>query len=337
MVSDSSAGPAALIIGAGLMGRHHARSASAAGASIVGIVDEDLDVARALAAKWPGAEAGRDLRAVLESTGAEVAHVCSPAATHLSIGKSVANAGLHALIEKPLGVSAKETKLIHQQFATSNRLACPTHQYAFQRSVRRAGETLPRLGTLRHIGFDICSAGAAAGQMEPDELIAEILPHPLSIVQKLLPSVEVSGLAWSCLRSTGGEWLVAAAVGDTILSISLSATGRPTRFLTQITAAKGTIEIDHFHDFAVILPGKTSKARKIMGPFVRSGLEFVTATGNLLARAGRGEFAYPGLTALIGDFYKAVRSPGSEPPITPEQSIGVATARDRIAELAFRA
>jgi predicted dehydrogenase len=315
------------------MGRYHAQAAVAAGASISGVVDQDFEAAKSLAAKCRGATPATSLEEALKAARATAAHICTPAATHAEIGMLVAGAGLHALIEKPLGVSAADVRRIHQAFEYSGRLACPTHQYAFQRSTRAASATLPRLGTLKQLAFDICSAGAAAGHISPDELIAEILPHPLSIAQQLVPGIDVAKLDWNCIRSASGEWLVAAQCREALVTISLSASGRPTRFRTQITAERGSIELDHFHDFGFALKGEVSKAQKIMAPFVRSGREFAGAARNLLARTGRREFAYPGLRTLVEDFYAAVRK-GSRPPITPEQSIAVAEARDTILGLA---
>ena len=39
------------------MGRHHAKAAAAAGASIVAIVDKNREAAVSLASSWPGAMA----------------------------------------------------------------------------------------------------------------------------------------------------------------------------------------------------------------------------------------------------------------------------------------
>jgi len=319
-----------LIVGAGLMGRHHARSAAAAGAAIVAVVDRDFEAAKSLAGQCRDATATTDLKEALKSSRAAVAHICTPAASHMGIARAVADAGLHALIEKPIGETAQEVRHIHELFARATKLACPTHQYAFQRSVRRTAAQLQRLGAISHIDFDICSAGAARGHITPDELIAEMLPHPLSIVQQLLPAIELPRLDWTCLRPASGEWLVAAPIDGVLLTMSLSANGRPTRFLSRVTADAGSIEIDHFHDFALVLPGEVSRTRKIIAPFVRSGLEFAAASGNLLRRALRREFAYPGLRTLVEEFYFAVRNTESPPPIRPEQSIGVAAARDTI-------
>lgn len=324
-----------LIIGAGLMGRYHARAAREAGASICGIVDQDGEAAKSLAKRF-GCAATTNLEEALRSTGAAVAHICTPAASHANIAIIVAKAGLHALIEKPLGVTAKDARRIHQCFELESpgKLVCPTHQYSFQRSVRTTSAKLPSLGTLRQLAFEICSAGAAAGHISPDQLIAEILPHPLSIAQQLVAGIDVAGLDWNCIRTGNGEWLVAARRDETLVTMSLSASGRPTRFRTHITAERGSIEIDHFHDFAVGLAGTVSKGQKVLAPFVRSGREFAGAAANLLARAGRREFAYPGLRRLVGEFYAAVRTPGSRSPITPTQSIAVAEARDKIMGLA---
>lgn len=328
-------GATSLIIGAGLMGHHHARLAAAAGARVLGVVDQNLDAAKRVAARFSGAVAWAGIDQALATGGATVAHVCTPPSTHLDIARPVAKAGLHALIEKPLAEQAEQARAIHDSFASAGKLVCPTHQYAFQRSIRATSARMPQLGALRSVAFDICSAGAVAGRMTADELIAEILPHPLSILQKLLPSIEVSALGWTCTRSAPGEWLVAAPWQGILLTMSLSAAGRPTRFLTRVTAERGSIQIDHFHDFAVTLPGTVSKAQKILAPFTRSSREFGAASLNLLARAGRREFAYPGLGTLVGEFYAAVRDQ-SAPPITPQESLAVAEARDRIIQQATR-
>src|SRR4051812_21182406 len=85
---ERSARPAAIIIGAGLMGRHHAQAAAAAGARVVSIVDPHRQAAMSLARSWPGAVAETDLDKALQSTRADVAHVCTPLATHEPISKA---------------------------------------------------------------------------------------------------------------------------------------------------------------------------------------------------------------------------------------------------------
>lgn len=329
-------GARAIIFGAGLMGRHHARAAASAAAAIAAVVDQDPSAAAALAACWPGAIAETDPGRAVRAAGGDVAHICTPLASHGAIADAVADAGLHALIEKPLAANAPEVRRIHEAFARSGKLACPAHQYAFQGSVSDAAAWLAGAGSgaIRRIAFDICSAGAANG-LDPDAVIADILPHPLSVVQKLLPGADLAELEWAYLRPAAGEWLVSAPVDGAALVIQLSMKGRPTRFMTRITADHGTMELDNFHDFAVAWAGKVSRGAKIVQPFQRSGLGLLAAGMNLAARTARREFAYPGLQTLVGEFYRAAGSGGAvPPPVTAQQSIAVAEARDRIIALA---
>ena len=327
--------PRAIIVGAGLMGRYHARAAQAARTSIVAVVDRDDLVARTLAAQFRGATSGTDFGKVAGSIEAEVVHICTPADTHISIGELAAKAGLHALIEKPVAPDAERTKRLFKQFEEAKLIVCPAHQYAFQQSLRNTIGSLSRLGEIRHIAFDICSAGAVRSGMGLDELVDEILPHPLAMIQKMLPGADVASAEWSSVRSAPGEWLIAAPVNGVLVTMVLSMSGRPTRFMTKVTADHGTVELDNFHDFAVSWPGRVSTAQKIAAPFIRGGLGLFSATRNLFERTLRREFAYPGLATLVAEFYAAVRDPGKvAPPITPAEAIAVAVARDRIGQLA---
>lgn len=325
----------ALIIGAGLMGHHHAKAAKASGGIIVGIVDRDLHAARLLAAAIGCSAATTDFADALDHGGAVVAHVCTPASSHFEVALAVASAGLHALMEKPLGLNAYDVRCIHDRFeqGPAKLYVCPTHQYAFQRSLSAAELALPRLGRLKHIAFDVCSAGAVSGRISPDELVSEVLPHLLAILQRLQPDSTLAALDWTLVRAAEGEWSVATSSGQCLVTMLLSSGGRPTRFWTSICGERGTVKIDHFHDFAVLMPGHVSKLQKIGAPFSRSSREFLAASGNLVARAARREFAYPGLQRLTGLFYDAIRL-SSAPPITAQQSIDVAIARDAILALA---
>lgn len=337
MIKASVAGqaPGAIIIGAGLMGRYHARAAAAAGAAIAAIVDPDQNAADGLASHFNSIPWFGDLAQAVEAVEADTIHICTPAETHVPLCQLAADAGLYALVEKPLAATTSETRLVLERFANAGRFACPTHQYAFQRSVSSAITEFPRIGTIRRIAFDICSAGAERGGMDLDELVGEILPHPLSMVQKFIPSANLSAVEWTCLRTSPGEWQIHAPVEGVTLTLSMSMSGRPTRFLTEITANTGSIKLDNFHDFSVPLSGTVSRTQKLAAPFVRDGLGLYAAGKNLVSRALRSELAYPGLTSLVDAFYQAVRDPMSvAPPITAEQTIAVAEARDKLIQLA---
>lgn len=324
----------ALIVGAGLMGQNHALAARSAGALIAAIIDPDERRASTLAQRFPGASTAKSLQDALEAHAADVVHICTPADSHFELGGLAAEAGCHALIEKPVAADAQATRRLIEVLTRARRLACPTHQYACQRSVRAAVTLMPELGALRQIAIEVCSAGGTNGR-DLDSLVADILPHPLSMIQKLAPAASIASLDWSCLRASVGEWLITAPLQSGVLSISMSMNGRPTRFRTRIVAERGSLELDNFHDYLIRLPGDVSRVRKIALPFVRSSKEITAAGENLVGRLSRREFAYPGLRTLVSEFYAAAATLScAASPISPEETIAAAEARDQIIALA---
>jgi hypothetical protein len=72
------------------------------------------------------------------------------------------------------------------------------------------------------------SAGSDVTGIVPEQLLSEILPHPLSLFARVVQS-PLSELMWYVIAPTGGE-LRALAVADGIsLEIAISSYGRPTR------------------------------------------------------------------------------------------------------------
>lgn len=325
------AGGRAIVVGAGLMGRHHASAIRRSGSAVVAIIDRDLDLARSVARRHAGAIATNDLEEALARTRPTIAHLCTPAESHRALAERLALAQLHTFIEKPFASSATETRLVLEEFSRVGKIACPVHQYAFQRSVEQAIASLPDLGSLRRIAIEIRSAGADSNPGTGDRVAGEIAPHPLSIIQRLLPSEDVGALNWTLHRAARGEWLANASSNGVLLSIAISMGGRPTRFTTVISGTGGTVELNNFHDYIVNQSGLVSRSAKISQPFAYAGRTLVNATGNLLKRAVRGESAYPGLRALTHQFHRAAESGvRTNAPITPSEIVAVATARDAL-------
>lgn len=321
----------AIVIGAGLMGRHHAAAIRNVGSDLVAVVDSDVDRARSLARRFPGALASDDLEHVLGQTQPTIAHICAPPGSHLAIARQLAAAKVHSLIEKPLGASAVETRTILGKFDEAGALACPVHQYAFQRSIESAIAARAWFGKLRRIAFDIRSAGGVGDKRHLDSIAAEIVPHPLAIIQRLLPSVDVGQISWKLLRSAPGEWLASASSEGVQLVIAISMGGRPTRFATYLLGTQGELELDNFHDFAVGMTGRVSRSAKLSQPFGRHSKSLAAATLNLAGRMVRRELAYPGLRTLTRRFHQAALSAGSIPsPISVYETIAVAVARDAL-------
>src|SRR5262249_55093641 len=92
------------IIGAGLMGYWHGRAARHVGSQVVAVVDPDAKRAKALARACRAAAAATDV-SELHGGGLDAAHICSPVSTHGALATQALEAGIHALVEKPLAGS----------------------------------------------------------------------------------------------------------------------------------------------------------------------------------------------------------------------------------------
>lgn len=316
------------IVGAGLMGQWHADAARRAKAVITLIADSSLERAETLAGKF-GAKATARLDNALNTSTADVVHICTPPEDHDTLIRAAISSGLHALVEKPLAATAATTAELYSLAASKGVLLCPVHQFLFQPGVMSLLEDRPALGAVRQIASVICSAGAdLSDDAGRDRLAFDILPHPLSLAGSALPR----GLAearWRTTRSGPGEIQAIAAIDGAAVAILISTRGRPTRNSFRVTGENGTWHADLFHGFAFREDGTVSRMSKLARPFTVAGRTFAAATENAARRAMNAEVAFPGLRELVARFYVSVKS-GGTPPITVSDALDVAAARDTI-------
>jgi len=309
------------------MGRWHAYYARRAGARIVAVADPSEAAARALAR---GAATFTDARAMFAAAKPDVVHVCTPLSTHVEIARSAVEAGVHALVEKPLAATADETRRLLEAARERGVHVCPVHQFAFQPAVARAAEALPTLGEPLHASFTIHSAGGDARDASAwDAIVADVIPHPLSVLQALWPSRALLARDWSAQRPGPGELHVRGACGALPVSAWFSMSARPTRCDMELACTAGAVQVNFFHGYAIVRRGTPSRAEKIGQPFRLAAGTLATAAANLAGRALRGEVAYPGLAALVRAFHAAAR--GEAPaPVAPGHALAVAELRDHL-------
>ena len=321
------------IAGAGLMGRWHADAAQKSGARVMAFADPGIDRAASLATRYSDAKAFAEVESMLEQVDLDALHICSPGPTHYPIAETAIAAGLHLLIEKPMGLTAEDTERLLERAGRREVLVCPVHQFIFQDGVLKAQELLPQIGRLVHLEATICSAGGAAlPEAQLDSIVADVLPHPLSLMQCFLPG-KLSPEKFLALRSGAGELRVFGEVTGVSFSFFVSMNARPTTNSFRLVGTEGTIHLDLFHGYAFMQPGQVSRKRKITNPFEFSLRNLSAATANLSQRAKRREPAYPGLRQLVSSFYQAVLTK-SPSPISPADTILIAKVRDHLIQTA---
>jgi hypothetical protein len=118
-----------------------------------------------------------------------------------------------------------------------------------------------------------------------------------------------------------------------MLAVSMRA--RPTETSLTLRCDLGTVRANLFHGYATIERGTPSRVDKVSRPFVGSALTLGAALQNLGRRAVRREPAYPGLRELVRRFHRACAARQGSP-ITVDESIDVARARDNISTIRRR-
>jgi predicted dehydrogenase len=306
------------------MGRWHAAAAARAGARVVAVAD--LDPARAARLARRHHARVTDLPQLLTGHGLDAVHVCTPVDTHAAVVAAVIRAGLPALVEKPLARDPDETEALLREAEARRVVLCPVHQFPFQSGARRVLAAPARLGSILHVDYVACSAGGIGRTAQTlAAIVGDILPHPLSLLRRLLPG-PLHALPWQMIRPSPGELRASAQSGETAIGLVVSMGGRPTRNTLRVLGTQATAHLDLFHGFATVEPGDVSRAGKVARPFRHASATLAGAAWNLIGRAARLEPAYPGLRQLIREFYRALRD-GGRPPIDGDEIRDIARTR----------
>jgi len=318
------------IVGAGLMGHWHAHAARKNDAIITAVIDPNAEAANALVGRY-GGRAFADFERALAQAHFDVVHICTPLTTHVSLARQALMAEKHVIVEKPVAPSRSEVSDLQDLAASKNLLLCPVHQFAFQQGVASVRDELARRtsGPLA-VSFDFASAGGTGHQThELDQILVEILPHPLSILSEVWPEAPLERESWFVDNPQPGELFTYSQHQGFPVAIKLSLNARPTHCSMTIYHEQGAIHLNLFHGFAVFESPTVSRFRKIVSPFALSLNTLMAASGNLLRRALNREPAYPGLRTLIYRCYQAVKqsTPG---PISRENTLAVATITELV-------
>ncbi|MEO8567364.1 MAG: Gfo/Idh/MocA family oxidoreductase [Betaproteobacteria bacterium] len=304
----------AAIVGAGLMGSWHARYAARNRAQVVAIVDPDAGAANRLRAGFPAAAVFANLATMLAAAAPDVVHICTPVQTHAELAKAALERHTHVIVEKPLAVDAAQTRQLLDIADAAGMVLCPVYQFPFQHGFRRAEDWLRAHGPPLRVDLTICSAGAQrVGPGGGEQLVREILPHPISVICMLTGHDVVDPSGWTVASTVEGEFFASGGVGSVEASICISTRARPPRAEARVLSASGTLHLDFFHGYSVVQRARGGRIGKIMLPFEGAVVQSGGAARNLLRRTLAREPAYPGLATLIGAFFAAARQTGSPP------------------------
>src|SRR5439155_3879525 len=248
------------LLGAGYILQAHMKALRAVdGAVLHAVCDVAAARAQAAASDHGIANAYTSLDEMLASD-VDVVHVLVPPHLHVALTRKILEAGKHAFVEKPMGLSSREcTQLVELAAARGLKLAV-NHNFLFlpayeqlRREVRDG-----TIGALDHVninwlyGLGLIQFGPYSNWILRAEanLLFELGPHLAAFALDLVGSLDqLSATASRPLDLPGGQrvfrhWSITGERGETALSLNLSvAPGQPDRSV-QVRGYAATARMD---------------------------------------------------------------------------------------------
>ncbi|HKI01242.1 MAG TPA: NAD-dependent epimerase/dehydratase family protein [Thermoanaerobaculia bacterium] len=334
----------AALVGAGYVASFHRDIlAEMPDVELVAVCDSDPERARAAARRWsvPHAVASAGELAAL---GVDVAHVLVPPDLHVPVARSLLEAGIGVLIEKPLALSSAEGRELQ---SLADRRGLPLgvnhnnlYHPAFVRLLEhvRAG----RVGRVEHVQvcFSAPLAQLEAGDFShwmfraPENIVFEQAPHPLSQLHALIGPVREARTTILGTRELHpgqlfhDRWLVAARGERGTAEIYLAFGQGFSRWTLQVLGSDGSAEADFGHNL-FSHEAKTpwlefwnsflAGWRRAMALARGAAAGVIRYARFTLGMGARGDSYFIGMRGSVRAFYGALAA-GQPPPVDAAQA-----------------
>jgi predicted dehydrogenase/aryl-alcohol dehydrogenase-like predicted oxidoreductase len=275
-----------------------------------------------LAERFPGARILKGYDALLADPDIDAIYIATPHPTHAEWAIKAAKAGKHVLCEKPLGLSAAEAEAMQTAAREAGTFLGEAYMYRLHPLTLKLIALLKdrAIGDVRMIksSFGFAKPFERDHRLYANDLagggILDVGGYPVSMARLVAGIAEPHGIiepdqvfGVGHLGSTGvDEWSAAilrfpnGIIAEVACSVSLAQDN-----VLRIFGTEGSIEIDHFWFAAgkqggsaiIRLFDATGKPQDIAVDEPRHVYSFEVDAAAAAIRAGRCEFAYPGMTA----------------------------------------
>ena len=186
------------VIGVGAFGRNHARVyrqlQDAGSVRLVGVVDPDTSRADAVAREFDCKSFGSVEQMLTTHSEVQAASVAVPTVLHLEVARSLMEAGVDVLIEKPLAATLAEADELLRVASTHKRVAQVGHLERFNPAVRA---TLPLIN--RPMFFEVHRLSVFSPRALDVDVVLDLMIHDLDIVLALargeLKEIRAAGIS----------------------------------------------------------------------------------------------------------------------------------------------
>lgn len=327
------------LIGTGRIARQHlAALGGVPGVEVAAVCDLSAASAQAAAERFGIERWYTDHRVLLAEERPDVAHVTTPADTHLPIALDAIGAGCHVILEKPAARDTGELNELLARAEAADRIVVETYNYLFNGPVRRMLELVAggEAGDVVHVELKLClditgpdSPFADRNRPHPalsfpGGAISDFLPHLAALAHAFAGEHHAAHAVWGRRDRLGrplGDELRALVDGEhATVTICFSSRARPELFAIDVLATRMHLSARLFEPRLVI--ERVRRVPKPLNPLVNGLAEAREAARGAVGGLGRklagGPGAYDGLWTLVEHTYDALGH-GGAPPVTHEQ------------------
>ena len=174
------------LVGVGAWGRNLLRNLAAApNVCVAALCDPEAEVRKSISQQHRGAAAYEDFDAFLRHPLVDAVVIATPSGLHFGQARSAIEAGLHALVEKPMCMTSREARMLIELAKRKQRVLMVGHTFLYSNLVHEVKRRI----TSGELGEVLCiySQRLNLGRVRSDvDALWNFAPHDISIVGYLL-------------------------------------------------------------------------------------------------------------------------------------------------------
>jgi predicted dehydrogenase len=173
------------VIGAGSMGRNHARVYSELpGVELVAVCDLDTRVAQEVASRYRATAYG-DYGEMLHTVRPEAVSVTVPTAAHMQVTLDALEAGAHVLVEKPIAATLDDGRLMIEKARAANRQLMVGHIVRFNPAMQQLKKRLQDGEIGRFFQIFCRRVGPFPRRIRDVGVVIDLAPHDIDLMRFL--------------------------------------------------------------------------------------------------------------------------------------------------------
>lgn len=346
------------IVGCGKIADSHVEQVRAVGrASVVAVCDREPLMAEQLATRYAIPGRYNDMAKMLAEQAVDVVHIATPPDSHVVLACAAMQAGCHVFLEKPVALTAKQTRQIVDVAEATGKKLCVNYLYNFEAPSIELKQLLSadRLGRIVHVeatyGYDLAGDYGVAVLSDashwvhrlPGKLFHNVLDHLICKLALVMPRVpaQATCLAFRSRPDAGNPVIDALAdelritlkVGDATATALISAHARPVGHTMRVYGERDTVSLDYVGRTLVQVPRQTQPGSiGRLGPARAQAKAYASSWRKNIGRFRRNEFHFfQGMRLLLDQFYLSIEE-DLPPPLSYDEILWSVETIDRIVE-----